>query len=105
MSYHSAVARHPGLVVDSGWSHSFAATLRATDAAERFLYHVSGEGLESEYIRQGENTWTAFEPGELRGSVTRSGNHLELTDLDGMVTSSTPRPAAGSPRSIAGETP
>ena len=24
--------RHPGLVVDSGWSHSFAATLRATDA-------------------------------------------------------------------------
>ncbi|HEX3126417.1 MAG TPA: carboxypeptidase regulatory-like domain-containing protein [Thermoanaerobaculia bacterium] len=90
LSYHSGESLYPALVsspVGLGWTHPFAQTLRTIDTSGRFLYHLAADGAESEYTRQGDGSWVASSPGELRSRVTLSGGRYQLTDLDGNVTS------------------
>ena len=89
LSYHSESPVYPDLVsspVGSGWTHSFAQTLRPVDASRAILYHLTLEGFEFEYTLQTDGSWTASSPGDLRGRVTEVGSQYHLTDLNGMVT-------------------
>jgi RHS repeat-associated protein len=90
LSYHSGEPSYAALVsspVGLGWTHPFAQTLRPTDSSGRFLYHLTASGAESEYTRQGDGSWVASSPAELRGRVTLSAGQYHLTDLDGTITS------------------
>jgi len=90
LSYHSETPLYPALVsspLGLGWTHPYAQTLRAADPAGQILYHLTASGLESLYRRQGDGSWTAVSPGELRGRVVLTGNRYVLTDLDGTATS------------------
>jgi RHS repeat-associated protein len=89
LTYHSEQPRYPGLVsspLGLGWTHSFAQTLRPADAYRARLYQISAEGFEREYAVQGDGSWIASSPGELRGRVTQSAGRYLLTDLDGTTT-------------------
>jgi RHS repeat-associated protein len=90
LTYHSETPLYPALVsspLGLGWTHPYAQTLRPTDPAGTFLYHLTATGLESLYRRQDDGSWTAASPGELRGQVVLNGSRYLLTDLDGTATS------------------
>jgi RHS repeat-associated protein len=89
LSYHSEQPRYPGLVsspLGLGWTHTFAQTLRPADAFRARLYQISAEGFEYEYAVQGDGSWLATSPGELRGRVVEAAGRYLLTDLDGTIT-------------------
>jgi RHS repeat-associated protein len=89
LTYHSEVPRYPGLVsspMGLGWTHGFAQTLRPVDAFRTRLYQISAQGYEYEYTLQGDGSWIASSPGELRGRVVQSAGRYLLTDLDGTTT-------------------
>jgi hypothetical protein len=82
LTYHSEVPRNPALVSSPagvGWTHPFAQTLRPVDRVASSLYHLTAEGYESEYVRQGDGSWIAASPGELRGRVVAAGGQYQLT--------------------------
>jgi RHS repeat-associated protein len=90
LSYHSGEPAYAALVSSPaglGWTHPFAQILRPIDASGRFLYHLTADGAESEYTRQGDGSWVASSPAELRGRVTLAAGRYRLTDLNGTVTS------------------
>lgn len=89
LAYHSERYGNPLLVsspIASGWTHSFAQSLRAIDLGGVYLYHVAPDGREFFYTRQSPGIWNASRPGELRGQVTQVGSEYRLKDLDGTVT-------------------
>jgi RHS repeat-associated protein len=89
LSYHSEAPRYAALAsspVGLGWTHTYAQTLRPTDAVASSLYQRTSEGFDSEYVAQADGSWVAASPGELRGRVVAVGGQYQLTDLDGTTT-------------------
>ncbi len=91
LTYHSSTAMFPTLIsepVGKGWTHEYNQILVAEPGTSgNRLYRTTAEGYEEEYLRVSPaTTWSAINPGEVRGTVTTSGSEYLLTDLNGTVT-------------------